>query len=240
MKTKYNYELIEDYLNGILDSKTMSEVKHLLETDEVARGIAQGILNMKERFDADESQMDDYLSQTLEKKQKLINDYSSQRSSLRIIKIAAAVLVLAVSTFAIYQLTQPTLNDVLAYELSQPYEMFITSRDGEGSLDHALVTYNNGNYAEVFNYIQNTHTAQSSFLKGLSYLYLEEYESAITELQSVANSDSRFEEQARWYLAIAYLQTDEPEKAKAILAQIKGNPNHYKAERAVEILDLLK
>ena len=78
MKTKYNYELIHDYLHGLTDHKTSMEIKQLIKNDEVTRSIAEGIVHLENKLGSEEA-VEIYLENFRERQLSSIQQPSAQR-----------------------------------------------------------------------------------------------------------------------------------------------------------------
>ncbi|MEO9870481.1 tetratricopeptide repeat protein [Ekhidna sp.] len=239
MKTIYNYELIEDYLDGILDSQTMNELRHLLATDESAREIAKGILIMKNHFKNDQ-EIESYLDEILSRRQKVINKHV-RKKKLGLLHIAASLTAFVLLSLAVYQFSKPSIEGILNNHLSDQYKISTTLRNSNytNHFDKTLSAYRSKNYQEVIERLNNPHTAKEVFLKGLSFLYSGEYQLAIKEFERESLINSRFEEQARWYLSVAYLKVREWDKAKKVLLVIVEFPSHYKKKESQKLLNFI-
>ncbi len=241
MKPSYNFELIKDYIDGILDSKTSSEVRDVLAEDEHAREIAKGILIMNEHF-KDEQKAEQYLDQFHEKNLNLIEEEikgsESRKSSW--IKVAAAVLVLASSSVVYFSLSDgSSMDKLLLSELETPYRITTTLRNASSDADQGYAAYNVGDYEESLSLLGEVKTAQAIYVKGLSHMYRAEYDLAIKLFQDEELMKSRFEEQARWYLAVSYLKIRDMQKSKEVLESIVSKGSHYKKREAEKLLDFL-
>jgi hypothetical protein len=234
MNGKYNYELIKDYLDGILDTETSNRVKTLIDNDENARAIAKGILLLQQKSENDEA-IDKYLDNLLSSQQKVINQNIKSGIPFSWLKIAAVITLLAVSSLVVYRLSQPDLIDLVERELAVPYKSSVTLRDSESSITDAMLAYNNGDYKTASELFKGKRSAESIFFNGLSHLYSGNYTEAVLLLNSSALSSSRFKEQSRWYLALAYLSDGEKEQAKNVLISI-NRKGHYKQNKATSIL----
>ena len=242
MKTSYNFELIKDYIDGLLDSKTANEIKHTLATDETARTIAKGILIMNERF-KDDHEAEQYLDHLHEKNQNLIQekikDARSTKSSW--IKVAAAVVILASTSIVYFSLSdRSSLDGLLLSELESPYRISTTLRNASTEkANQGYAAYNIGDYENALVMLKDVKSAQAIYVKGLSHLYRAEYPLAIEEFLDEGLVKSRFEEQSRWYLAVAYLKIRDMEKSREVLQFIVAKANHYKKREAEKLLDFL-
>lgn len=246
MNKKYNYELIRDYLYGRLDKKTADEVSAYVRTDDTTRSIALGIVLM-DKMAMNEAGAEQYLDTFQQKQLERINHRDQSRFSMPIIaKVAAAVILVVSAGFIVYWLTQPGVNDLLEQELRVAYAVPILTRgDGTSALDEAFQLYVQKEYdkaAQQFQSVwQNDSTqAVALFYGGLSLLYANHDQAALDLLQHPSLQASRFEQQAKWYSAIALMKSGNPEAAKALLNNMTATEGHFKAHEARELLEKLK
>lgn len=240
VKTSYNYELIEDYLDGILASKSALKVKKLIATDEEARAIADGILMLRGHFKEDKK-VDTYMNDRLVKTQEVIEQNLAVKKSGMWLKIAASIALIFTVGLSTYVFTKDSLQDLVAGQLKEPYQAVITTRGSEttGSIQRGLLAYNNAAYEQSIEELATQDTPQAVFFSGLSYLYLDKMETAIQLLKSHKLKDSRYEEQTRWYLTVAYLKLGNMAQGEKLLLQIKSREKHFKQKEAREILEFL-
>lgn len=230
MKSNYDYDVIRDYLHGLVDQETARRVRDLIRTDDVARNIAAGILQLEHDFKGNENDIDAYIDELLKKQLKLIDD--QERSGSRIwLRLAAAVLIIAVSGFVLWRVLAN--GNVLERELRHRYPLASLQR---GPITNTgFQAYVSGNYREAIKAFENNSTdATVVFYNGLSHLYTGEYDAAITLLGSL--QESRYREQALWFQALALMKSGRKEEAKKNLEQISSNPAHYKSAVARELL----
>lgn len=240
MKTNYNYELIKDYLDSILDAKTSKEIEELITNDETARTIAKGIVQMQNHFKEDED-IDAYLEEVLNKNRTLIEKKSRSSNIGLLLRIAASVLLVVVSGILIYRLSQSTLTDLVSQALAQPYEISITQRNSEtgSTIENAAFHYSQGNYQKAIQLLENQTSSRAVFYRGLSLLYSDEYIQAIDELNKNELKESRFAEQAKWYLAVGLIKAGQHENAKKVLEEIVSQDQHFKKDLSVKLLEKL-
>ncbi|MEQ8903867.1 hypothetical protein [Ekhidna sp.] len=242
METKYNFELIKDFLDGTLDVNTSNQISSLIKQDETARDIAKGILLLKNKFDND-GELEAYLNKTLSANLDLIVEKTlTEKSTFPFLKIAAAFVLIAVSTSLLIQYPSPTLNKLVNEEIAVVYQVPPTFRDSGKESDvfsQAMVAYSSGEFLQAAELLKADESSQVIFYRGLSYLYAKEYDKSIEQLSKHDLIKSRYKEQARWYLTLAYLKSNNIDRAKEELQDIVEASNHYKTERASELLDLL-
>ena len=172
---------------------------------------------------------------------KLIEEETKPANAGWLLKLAATVLLIAVSSILIYRSAQPSLSDLLSDALAEPYEISVALRNSEtaSNMDNAAVYYNQGNYTEVVKLLENEKSSRAIFYRGLSLLYAGEYVQATDELQKNELQTSRFAEQAKWYLALGFLKSAEEKKARKILEEIVTIDHHYKRDSSKKLLEKL-
>lgn len=241
MDTKYNYELIEDYLNGLLSEEASKKISALIETDALARDIANGILLLKNKFKTDEA-TEEYLNERLAIQNNLITQ--NNRKSLSWLKVAATIVLVLVSGLVIYNITaNQNGQELVAQALEVPYPMIAVSRgdDTNDDLNEAISAYESRNFAKAAaSYAKLEQSTTIKFYLGLSYLYNDNFDEAIAKLSDRALQESRFSDQCEWYLALAYFKAGEAQKSKAILHGIANNDKHYVNQEARDLLNSME
>lgn len=163
----------------------------------------------------------------------------------RVLSIAASFLVLAVAGWWVVGAGQSAEPHALYAVYAEAYNVSLTVRgtnDAEG-FHQAQMAYQKGDYATAFKEFQalaqqDSGAAQYTFYAGVSALLNEEAALAIPLFKNLlAQPNHLFVEQARWYLALAYLQEGDAAFAKTYLSEIKTGA--FKAEEAVDILESL-
>lgn len=249
MKIQYNYELISDYLHGLLDSKTASKMHELIKTDEIARNIALGIVQLDKKFENEEA-VEVYLNQFQQSQLALVRkhikaSYSTRTSMLRI----AAVIVLLVTIGFVVRLMvfTPDLQSLANQELKEPYPIPTLSRSegGISILKKGYQFYSERKFDEAAEQFDLAFTADNQqvsavFYGALSHLYVGNYGQARQLLESSIIEGSRFDQQARWYLALSLIKQNDRDYAVEVLDTISRNQAHFKSVEASKLLKELK
>ncbi|WP_405607685.1 tetratricopeptide repeat protein [Polaribacter sp. Asnod1-A03] len=108
----------------------------------------------------------------------------------------------------------------------------------------AFKNYETGKYTEaiaLFNQLTKNDSIDNNtlhFYKGNAYLQLNKPEKAILSFLKISDSDTNWQEERLWYLALASLKTDKKEDAKKYLIHLKSN--NSKGFKLKEIENLLK
>lgn len=143
-------------------------------------------------------------------------------------RIAASVLVI-LSVTALYQYL--TFSSAKFFDQNYSAYEAPTMRGSAGSTIQSL--YNERNWKEVVNRFERsvTHTTEEWFLAANAYLQLNQLPQAIGGFQAVQKQNAAtratlFQDDAEYYLAMAYLKNNEPASALPILEAIHRNPDH--------------
>ncbi len=120
----------------------------------------------------------------------------------------------------------------------KPAFLYVTMRCGErlDTFEDARAAYETGNYEqtihilkailEIYPTLELTH-----YNLGVTYLLAGYYKEAINELQTcVLQLDGVFEEQARWYLANAYLKSGQVNECQTELEKLIQSGETYKLQ----------
>jgi hypothetical protein len=231
MKSNYDYDIIRDYLHGLVDQETARRIRDLIRNDDVARNIATGILQLEHDFNGNDDEVDSYIDGLLQKQLKLI--HKKEGTSNTWIKMAAAILLVAVAGSAAWLMQG---NNVLDDELSEPYPF---SSDRGTSTGAGFEAYIKGNYNSAINSFDiNSADATVIFYNGLSHLYAGKYNEAVTLLGSLGTS--RYNQQAFWFQTLALIKAGKTNEGRRNLQIISNYPSHYKSGAARELLSALE
>ncbi len=158
------------------------------------------------------------------------------RSITRKIYRIAAAIVLLIGSLVIYKFATVNADDFytrhyISYELP-------TSRSG-AETPSIEAAYRNADWNAVIN-VYNSLPAkgnQEHFLTGIASLELKQFPQAIERFTQIlnnnsANNDTYFQDEAEYYLALAYIANNEIAKASTLLDKIKAESNHLYREKA--------
>lgn len=163
--------------------------------------------------------------------------------SKNMLRIAATVLLL-VGAASMYKYS--TTNASSVYNQNFASFDLSTSRgsNNDGELEKA---YRNKNWTAVESLfsVQKEKTVKSWFLAGMAEMELKNYTAAIVSLNEVITlnktyTESYYQDEAEYYLALSYLGANKPAEGVAILKKIRGDKDHlfYKKASAIPALDL--
>lgn len=226
--------LLEQYLDGNLSPDESNRVKALLEADPVLREELEALQLAIEavRHKGLQARVQSIRDQMLENPagRKTARVFSLVRQTMR---IAAGLLILA-GTFAIYKYASVT-NTSVYNDLYLKYEPGRTRSVESGAIEAA---FTQKNWKEVIALAEkNTTDNKILFLSGMAWLETGEPGQAINRFENILQQNTfsktdYFNDEAAYYLALAYIRNQEPAKANKLLAQIKNTPDHLYRERA--------
>lgn len=144
--------------------------------------------------------------------------------------------LIIIASLGLFTLRNTSDADI-ASKYSPEYVPLSVSRTSSAMIDEAysLATeyYNSGNYTEAIKWFNRIVDAdmQVEFLKGSSHMQISEYDKAIGSFSKVVDdNDNLFIEDARFYLAVCYLQTGELDSSKQLLEAIAGSENRHRKD----------
>ena len=122
----------------------------------------------------------------------------------------------------------------------EPIEASDFSQRGESNamyrdISIGINSYLDGNYQqsiEQFNKLTSDPVIRSEaqFFSALSYMGLEEYQNAQNTLESLVDTDMRYQAEILWYLSLSYLKTGAFEQANTYLGQLENYDGMYKQD----------
>ena len=192
-----------------------------------------------------DDELRDELTQTLNEK------YAVKRTAgksfvlrhIRPILATAASLALLISLYMVNQ------NDITPNALATQYLDSQTIQHPGGfkgaaasdvNRTRGIVAFNNGDFDEAaleFEKIVAPNAEDSHYL-GLAHLKSGQYQKAIEHLKKGASENSRFREEARWFLSLAYFLDGQDTAAKQQLRQIREG--EWQFDKARELLKKLE
>ncbi|MBR9920357.1 MAG: tetratricopeptide repeat protein [Bacteroidetes bacterium] len=254
MEPEKKYELIEKHLAGTLSETEENAFRRMLESEP---GLANEV-KLHQRLDQvlagdrihafrEKLKQTDRAWKKPEEAKKMYIRRKPKRSQLAI--AATIVLLLAASLYLLLKPGSDGTDSLYAANFA-PYEMVLNQR---GAADEsprkqleaqAVSAYENQQFdqaAQAFASLQEIAPNEDpfQFYYCLSVLASGQPDKAIPGLELLSeDSNSLFQEQSRWYLALAYLKNGQLEQAKSSLAQIETGA--YRSAEAARLLRKLK
>ena len=226
-------ELIDDYLDGILSQEKTEKLQAELKENQELRELLDLIQVTRESI---------RLSGQKELVQKIhgefINDSHKERNKGKVVNLKlspwwlgiAASLTLLILFGNFWYKTQTTAlfeDNYIAYNLP-------TMRSA-GDMENKVTTlYKNGDYNEIIGIVDlNSEDTELLFLSGMSHFQMENYEESAQFLKKVQQLNENrtfetafFQDEADYYLFLAYLKTGNLSEADQYLSRITSQSNH--------------
>lgn len=245
---------IDDYLDNLMSEEEkksfeieMQENKALAKQLAVAKEINQTI-GLEGKFQEFQKTIHTLNQRHFQNNQKETPKQEATIRSInprrRFLAIAAAVIVLVVSSVLIWNVLQsesPSSSELFAANY-EPYT--IGQRSGNDDLTEvekaAFENYADGNYKTAilnFQILVTQNPTNETYLLGLGSAYLSTQQTInAIKIFDLINDSSINYQAAQWYLALAYLQNDEVETAKKTLEALAQGERTY----AIKAKELLK
>lgn len=231
---------IRRYINGELSSEELETFNRMLETDETGIQLSEDLVRHYERMKL-KNQLEDIHVRSGGKYKTHVNP---------LWKVAAAILILVlISLPFIYQsrdkpAEEPVEGDYFA-EYFEPYRAPVLVRGDAASENwrQAVGSYQAGDYKSSIGflneYVQSGEgTDEAEFYLGVALLSGDppEPEKAISILESVARGTSDYQQQAKWYLALAYWKAGDTDNFSSKMKEIANTPGYYHHAEARRII----
>jgi hypothetical protein len=166
---------------------------------------------------------------------------------VRYISLAAAAVF---GLFFLVRTLAPSSDPVKLYnKYYTPYEIVPTVTRGNSTavndiFPQSVEKYRSGDYKSAsasFTAMLSEDPASVAprFLLGLSYMAMNDFDNAVTELDKIAGNSNTYQKEANWYLALTYLKKGEIEKAAKCFGILAQSPGFYN-EPSKEILRRLR
>jgi tetratricopeptide (TPR) repeat protein len=238
---------IQAYLRGTLPSVRRAKFEARLQND--AAFNAQ-FLEMKPLFEAiDEINLENRIKEIISDKEAKIEELDvkidkPQRpieklfgNSIVRYAVAASMVILLVifwhdftmSSRVYEKFYEPENTDVRGHEIAECPDK------------NTLVLYYQGNYKSILNLLAKKPVNPcNDYYKGLCYMELGDFQKAILSFNvATKSSEIIIKQRAEWYLGLAFLKNDEPEKSKEMMKKIINTPEHQYEVLAKDLLDEL-
>jgi len=243
-------ERIELYIRGELEPNALKDFEQQLAEDETLK---QDVSLTKDVLDAlDNVQSEQLLSEKLsalgdkyltETEPTTVNKKSNKNRN--IIIIALLIIAAIVSIFIWQKPVEPKAEQIFA-NYYEPYSSNTSTRGDDANEDYlkAIEAYDNENYsAAIATLTQRVakypDEITSQLLLGNSYLNVSPPQTpkAIVLFKNITERETNiYITTANWYLALAYLQNNQQNEAKAIFEDLSQNASGRYANLAKKIL----
>ena len=226
--------LLEQYLEGTLTVEESNRIKSLLEADPALREELESLQLAIEavRHKALYARVKTIRQEMLEKDQvntRPIHRFSIIRSSLR---IAAGLLILA-GAFAIFKYVSVTRISVY----NDLYLQYEPTRTRSVEADPIETAFLQKNWNEVVAIAGKQPGNKNLFLSGIAFLESGNSSEAISRFETILQKNAAagtdpFNDEAEYYLALAYIRNGKADRASVLLNTIRRTGDHLYREKA--------
>lgn len=239
MAMEEKFEQIEQYLDESMreDDRSAFETRLAQEVDlqedlEFAKLLKKGGFNLG-------------LKKEMEVFHEELFPEKSKRSRIhRWIPYAAAVLIFFSFIAYFYQSPKPKTEN-LASEYFEPFPNYVSMRSTpmDDNFTAGLKKYSLNQYDSAYHYLTRASVEEKkltdlTFYKGISELALKKNYESITTFSSLLLQKTKYDQQVRWYLALAYLGQGKVDSCEKYLQQIELRDFNY--DLAQELKEELK
>ncbi len=234
MNNNFTTEKLIDYIDGVLMEDEAREIEQSISTNEGLRleydnllaareavkhyGLTQRVANVRKQMKEDAA---------IEKQKK--KSPVVRLIPKRVYRIAAGIILLA-GIFVLYQYISISAKN-LYNEKYTAYNM--PAFRGDNNVSQVEKAYAGKNYdavVSIYSSAQN-NTVNEIFLAGQAYLQKNDFTNAITCFnkllaQNKATNTHILNDDAEYYLALAYLQNNDIDKATVLFKHINNDKSH--------------
>ena len=249
MKSEDRNQWIEKYLASELDGEELIYFKQQMKEDSAFREEVELQGQLSDSFDGG-SKLQDFRDLLKKTDASWASDkpVARQASPLKIIRYVGAIAAAVLLGIVAYQFLSPFTAAPTATELfatnHSPYTMVLSERSSTQDenaelLNEAMLHYINEQFEEARDDFQTLSGIEPDnisyqFYTAQAALSIQRAAEAIPILQRLLELEEHpFQEQSRWYLALAYLQEGELEKSQAELKTLQEGQFKYEAAQAL-------
>lgn len=234
-------ELIQAYIGNRLGKDKKAEFEALFENDQDFRKEVQFHKDLSAAFsDIERRRMK-------RKLREFENDLKTPKQNNYAPWLVAASILVIIGIGWMTFFNNPTNTDQLYMAYFEPYENVVgpitRGQSVQAMKTEGFVAYEKGEYEDAAQLFQELYanTGESYYLlyEANALMASDQMKKAVPLLEKHLAINDAFAGKSRWYLALAYLTTDETYQAKILLQKIVKYDG-YKAEEAMEILDKLE
>ncbi len=255
MKSEY-LDLLDVYFSGALDEQELQSLENQLKTDarleelfreyrDLRKGIDYSIMKtLKEDLHALEATLP-------EVRIKSQTGFQEEEPTIGrrfvLLKVAAALILIAVSIVVVFQLQQPSSPQELFSQYFEPYpNEFVSAKRGDDvtadPMVQAFQAYDSQNYnvaiAGFTRLLDVEENEMVLFYLGSAQLSQNQSQTAIATFERFLEISQDYRTEATWYLALSYLKENRAEAARSLLEEIKDDQKF--GQETAKILRRLK
>lgn len=232
-------QLIAKYIQNKLSEAEVAEVERLLDSDSEFREQLEFELQVKKAF---------YKREHNEKKEflkSIESNVATKDTEFKWYLVAASIVIMIMA--GVYwngQTKNPQkLFDSYYTVASNTSHPIVRDNSGSNEITKAFIAYEREDYklaqklfADVY---KNANNSELLFYQGICYLETGKTNKAIEVLLKHVAFNDKLKNKGTWYLALAFLKSNEKDKAKVFLKQITESSTNYNYSKAKDLLSKL-
>lgn len=238
-----NHEILIDHLDKTIQGESLPEAEQLLASDSEAREDFQYLQTAVEAVKHTALHARVAAIRTAMQPAAVVPMKQTEaRTITRNILRVAAVLFLLLGSVTVYKLVTVSSGDLF----QKHYTSYtLNTARGEEAASPLEQAYRNNNWSEVSTQFEDlvSKTNKDHFLAAMAAMELKQYPQAIGRFNAVLNNNARtgdnyFQDEAEYYLALAYIADDKAEGAAPLLKRILAEEGHLYQQKAKDILGI--
>ena len=237
------YLLIDEYLLGQLKEEELQQFEEALSSD---KDLQAELENRRAAHEVLEAHVRSELSNRISKIHKGMRRSKVRRMNWSTWKVAAGLILLLGVSLIIYSSIYLD-NEALYNGYYEGYEDNITVLgEADEIISKAIEYYNKEEYEraiEEFEKIPANTDPEDAFMTDAMFYYamchyeLNDLKKTEEIFLYIIENNAKYEQTARWYLALLYLKTGEENQSKSLLEEIiEGDEGTYKKSSAEDLL----
>ena len=246
-----NHDLIDRYFEKSLRPKEQKIFNELLQNDLNFKNEFLFQKNLKQVIAANQKEELKSVLSNIEERAKKDSLFASVPKKWLV--AASVMIIMGVTTLMLQKTYYPSNEAIYAeyFKADRNTIQPVVRGESLNTIEYrAFVAYEAGAYYKainLFNSVKNPDATYILYYKGLCYLAVGKSYKAIELLSHVSNevktegTSAELNAKSKWFLALAYLQNNENEKAISQLNLTANNPvSTFKKQEANEILEYLQ
>lgn len=235
--------LVEKYFNNTLNEKERDEFDTLYKTNPDFKNEVEFVKNLKKVTEHQDNQ--NFRKQLQSYEKALSNTYRRKKWLKSLIASAAIIAVVICISF----IFNNSINeDALFSSYFEPSKNvtfpIVRSDTNVGLQNDAFIAYSENNFETAINLFErsykNTKNSELLFYEGNALLALGKTNEAILKFKEHLNYSDRLSNRSHWYLALAYLKSEDLSNAKLHLHLVLKSQESFKKEETKQLLNKLE
>ncbi|MBV6644635.1 MAG: hypothetical protein KI790_04265 [Cyclobacteriaceae bacterium] len=234
-----SFDVLKAHAQGSIDP----EVQLHINDCEICQTVVDGLKLAISEKRSDQT-LDDFLKESRDRTQKKVEKSIAPRQKSGWLVSAAASVSIFIASWVLFFGKEDSVY-VVDQENPYPSPPVVRSAERLSAWGKFVALYEDGKYDEGMKLLEQVpamhRSSEMTFYLGLSAWY--QTPPKLTEstqyFLDVLNSESRYKDRARWYLAKCYIELGEVEKAEILLKVSATDPGAFKSSEAALLLHSL-